>query len=91
MGNMTREDMIQQLERLRQAAQTALSQAGDSEQIQAWHSEYLGRKGRLTAILRNLGSLSADERPQVGKVANDIKVALEAALQDARKLLRRPI
>src|SRR5579872_2495157 len=81
MGNTTREDIVQQLEQVRRDAETALSQASNSEQIQAWHSEYLGRKGQLTSILRNLGSLSAEERPQVGKVANDIKVALETELQ----------
>jgi len=81
MGNTTREDIVQQLEQVLRAAKAALEQAGNSEQIQAWHSEYLGRKGQLTAILRNLGSLTPEERPQVGKVANEIKVALEAALQ----------
>jgi len=81
MGNTTREDIVQQLEQVLRAAKAALEQAGNSEQIQAWHSEYLGRKGQLTAILRNLGSLTPEERPQVGKVANEVKVALEAALQ----------
>src|SRR5690349_1968127 len=81
MGNTQREEIVRQLEQVRRDAQIALSQAGNSEHISAWHSEYLGRKGQLTAILRNLGSLSVEERPQVGKVANDIKVALEAELQ----------
>ena len=81
MGNTTREDIVQQLEQVRRDAQAALAQAGNNEQIQAWHSEYLGRKGQLTAILRNLGSLAPEERPQVGKVANEIKAALEAEFQ----------
>ncbi len=81
MGNTTREDIVQQLEQVRREAQAALAQASNNEQIQAWHSKYLGRKGQLTAILRNLGSLAPEERPQVGKVANEIKVALETELQ----------
>jgi phenylalanyl-tRNA synthetase alpha chain len=81
MGNTTREDIVQQLEQLRVDAGAALEQANNSEQIQAWYSEYLGRKGQLTALLRNLGGLSPQERPQVGKVANGIKAALEEALQ----------
>ena len=81
MGNTTREDIVQQLEQVLREAQATLAQANNSEQIQAWHSEYLGRKGQLTGILRNLGSLAPEERPQVGKVANDIKVTLEAELQ----------
>ena len=66
MGNTTREDIVQQLEQVLREAQAALAQAGNNEQVQAWHGEYLGRKGQLTAILRNLGSLAPEERPQVG-------------------------
>jgi len=82
MSNILREDLLQQLEQLQQEAEAALAQATTSEAIRAWHSEYLGRKGRLTGILRNLGGLSAEERPVVGKTANEVKVALEAALQE---------
>ena len=82
MGSTVQEDILQQLEVLHREAEAALAQANNSETIQAWHSEYLGRKGRLTAILRNLGSLAPEERPLVGKVANEIKVALEQALQE---------
>ncbi len=42
---------------------------------------YLGRKGSLATILRGLGALDAAERPAVGKLANDVKEKLEAALQ----------
>jgi phenylalanyl-tRNA synthetase alpha chain len=82
MSNILREDLLQQLELLQQEAETALAQATTSEAIREWHSEYLGRKGQLTGILRNLGGLSAEERPIVGKMANEVKVALEAALQE---------
>ncbi len=82
MGSTVQEDILQQLEALHREAEAALAQANSSETTQAWHSEYLGRKGRLTGILRNLGSLAPEERPLVGKVANEIKVALEQALQE---------
>jgi phenylalanyl-tRNA synthetase alpha chain len=82
MSNILREDLLQQLEQLQQEAETALTQATTSEEIREWHSEYLGRKGGLTGILRNLGGLSAEERPVVGKTANEVKVALETALQE---------
>jgi phenylalanyl-tRNA synthetase alpha chain len=81
MSNLLREDLLQQLEQLQLEAEAALTRASTSEEIRAWHSEYLGRKGRLTGILRNLGSLSAEERPIVGKTANEVKEALETALQ----------
>jgi len=80
--NTVQPDMLQQLEQLRQEAEAALAQANSTEATRTWHSEYLGRKGRLTAILRNLGSLPAEERRLVGKVANEVKIDLELALQE---------
>ena len=41
---------------------------------------YLGRKGSLAAILRGLGGLDTAERPRAGKLANEVKVRVEAAL-----------
>jgi phenylalanyl-tRNA synthetase alpha chain len=82
MSNIVQEDILQQLKQLQQDAEAALAQANTTEATRDWYSEYLSRKGRLTGILRNLGSLSAEERPLVGKVANEIKAVLENALQE---------
>ncbi len=85
--NTVQPDMLQQLEQLRQEAEAALAQANSTEATRTWHSEYLGRKGRLTAILRNLGSLPAEERQLVGKVANEVKIDLELALQERQETI----
>jgi phenylalanyl-tRNA synthetase alpha chain len=85
--NTVQPDMLQQLEQLRQEAEAALAQANSTEATRTWHSEYLGRKGRLTAILRNLGSLPAEERRLVGKVANEVKIDLEQALQERQEAI----
>jgi len=82
MGNIVQQDLLKQLEQLRQDASAALAQASTSEATRAWYAEYLGRKGELTAILRNVGSLPAEERPLVGKVANEVKDFLEGLLQE---------
>jgi phenylalanyl-tRNA synthetase alpha chain len=82
MGNIVQQDLLKQLEQLRHDASAALAQAGTSEATRAWYAEYLGRKGQLTAILRNVGSLPAEERPLVGKVANEVKDFLEGLLQE---------
>jgi phenylalanyl-tRNA synthetase alpha chain len=82
MGNIVQQDLLKQLEQLSQDASAALAQASTSEAIRAWYAEYLGRKGQLTAILRNVGSLPAEERPLVGKVANEVKDFLEGLLQE---------
>ncbi|MBW7883545.1 MAG: phenylalanine--tRNA ligase subunit alpha [Caldilineaceae bacterium] len=74
-------DLNHQLEQLHQEAAVALERATTTSETESWYHDYLGRKGKMTAILRGLGQLSAEERPLVGKRANQIKVELEAALQ----------
>ena len=74
-------DMLQQLDQLRQEGEAALALATTMQASEAWHAEFLSRKGRLTTVLRGLGGLSKEERPGVGKTANEVKLALEAALQ----------
>ncbi len=82
MSNIVQQDILLQLQQLQKDAQTALAQANTTEATREWYSEYLSRKGRLTGILRNLGSLSAEERPLIGKVANEVKAVLENALRE---------
>jgi len=82
-------DIMQQLEQLRQDAQDSLALAQTSEATRDWHAEFLGRKGRLTGILRGLGSLPAEERSQVGKSANEVKLVLEAALEERQAAIAR--
>ncbi|HXF60419.1 MAG TPA: phenylalanine--tRNA ligase subunit alpha [Caldilineaceae bacterium] len=75
-------DLLAQLDELQHEAMAALGQATTTDATRAWHSDYLGRKGRLTTLLSGLGQLPREERPAVGKVANEIKVRLEAALAE---------
>lgn len=72
--------MIPQLEELEEQGLRDLSQAASAEAIEAWRVAYLGKKGRLTTLLRQVGSLSAEERPAVGQKANEVKTALEQGL-----------
>jgi phenylalanyl-tRNA synthetase alpha chain len=74
--------LLAQLSELQERALAELAQAGSSEAMRTWHSEYVGRKGQLTTLLGGLGQLPREERPAVGKVANEIKVALESALEE---------
>jgi phenylalanyl-tRNA synthetase alpha chain len=78
------DSLLVQLDELQQAALVALAQADSTEATRAWHAEFLGRKGRLTTLLAGLGRLDREDRPAAGKVANEIKLALEGAL-DARQ------
>jgi len=89
MSSLVQQNILQQLERLQEEASAALVAANTTEETRSWHSEYLGRKGRLTGILRNLGGLSPEERPLVGKQANEVKTALESALEERQAALAR--
>jgi phenylalanyl-tRNA synthetase alpha chain len=82
-------EMLQRLEELRREGETALGAVGNSEAIQEWYGEFLGRKGRLTTSLRDLGGLTPQERPVVGKAANEVKKALEAAFEARQAEVRQ--
>ncbi len=69
-----------QLSSLRDDGLAAISGAEDLAALDGVRVAYLGRQGSLTAILRGLGSLPLDERPLAGKLSNEVRVALEAAL-----------
>ena len=73
--------LLDQLAELQEQALAELAQAHSTEATRTWHSDYLGRKGKLTTLLAGLGQLPREERPMVGKVANEIKVVLESALE----------
>lgn len=65
---------------MRKEALAALGAAADADAVRELRVRYLGKKGELTGILRGMGALSAAERPVVGQLANEARIALEAAL-----------
>jgi phenylalanyl-tRNA synthetase alpha chain len=64
----------------------AISDEAELEQVKA---KYLGKEGSLTALLKGLGKLSAEERPAAGARINQIKQSIEAALQQRRDALQQ--
>jgi phenylalanyl-tRNA synthetase alpha chain len=74
--------MKDQLEQLRTAGLRKIQMAERSELLNEIRIEFLGKKGSLTAILREMGSLAAAERPVVGELANRIRQELEQALAE---------
>ena len=75
---------LEELRELRDEGLAAIEAAADLDMLDDVRVEYLGRKGSLTAVLRGLGSLPADEKPTVGRESNLVRRALEEAL-DSRK------
>ena len=68
--------MREQLEQIKAAALREMQKCGDLKALDALRVSYLGKKGQLTAILKQMGRLSAEERPVVGQIANEVRQAL---------------
>jgi len=73
--------LIQTLQEFETEALDAIRAALDGEALEVLRVSYLGRKGRVSGILRGLGDLSADERPPVGAEANRVKEVLQEAFE----------
>ena len=73
--------MKQQLEAIRSAALEAIAATQNAAELDALRVQYLGKKGELTAVLKQMGKLSPEERPVMGQVANEVRAALENAIE----------
>ena len=67
----------------------ALAKAGSLEELNGIRVRFLGKKGELTQILRGMGGLSAQERPRIGQVANEVRSAVENELEARSATLKR--
>lgn len=77
-----------QLEALQQEAQQAIAAADTLERLEELRVVYLGKKGQLSALLRGMGQLSAEERPRIGAITNTVKEALQTDLERQRTKLQ---
>ena len=73
--------MKEQLEAIRKSALDAVVETRTAADLEAVRVRYLGKKGELTAVLKQMGKLSPEERPVMGQLANDVRAALEAAIE----------
>ena len=79
--------MKEQLAKIKEEALASFQAAADAAGLNELRVKYLGKKGELTAVLKQMGRLSAEERPVMGQLANDVRAALESALEDCSKKL----
>lgn len=80
--------MKEALEKIEQSAKQALSAAADAKVLEEIRVKYLGKKGEITAILKQMGKLSAEERPKMGQLANKVRADIEEALTNAQALIK---
>ena len=78
----------QELELLRKKAEQELKEAKDRQGLENLRIKYLGKKGELTAILKQMRELSEQERPVIGQLANELRALLEKELTDRAGELR---
>ena len=79
--------MKEQLAKIRAEALSAFESVKDTAALDELRVRYLGKKGELTAVLKQMGRLSAEERPAMGQLANEVRAALENALDTASEKL----
>ena len=79
--------MKQELEAIHAKALEAIGGAEKAEDLEALRVQYLGKKGELTAVLKQMGKLSAEERPVIGQLANEVRAKLEESVETRAKEL----
>lgn len=81
--------MEQNLKSLAAEGNQAVSAAKSLAELEQVRLAFLGKKGRLTVLLRQMGHLPPEERPAMGKLANQVRAQMEAALEERRRQLSR--
>lgn len=80
--------MKEKLEAIRKKAEAELAAFTDPNQLENFRIAVLGKKGELTSILKMMGSLSAEERPVMGQMANEVRVFIEEKIQEKAQELK---
>ena len=79
--------MREMMQKLRESALQAILSTEDAESLEAMRVKYLGKKGEMTNILRQMGKLSPEERPQMGQMANQLRTEIEKNIENRRQEL----
>ncbi len=84
-------DLKERLKKIESEAARALKDITDLEQLEALRVEFLGKKGRITEVLRQMGKLSAEERPQIGQAANFLKERLHNIIENKKTEIEQEV
>lgn len=80
--------MKEQLESIKSSAAAELATLETTEQLEAFRVRYLGKKGLLTDVLKGMGKLTAEERPVIGQLANEVRNYLENEISTLQATIR---
>ena len=81
--------MQEKLLNLQDTALSEIKEASTIEELESLRVKYSGKKGQLTAIMKEMGKLSAEERPVVGKVANVVREAIEGGINTKKEEIKK--
>lgn len=81
--------MKEQLSAIKAAAEARLKEAADLAELEQLRIKFLGKKGELTAAMKEMGKLSKEERPAMGKLANEVRSFVENALSEKAEALKK--
>ncbi len=81
-------DLEQQLSTLQQEASDEIATLSSLDELEQFRVGYLGKKGKLSKILGGMGKLSAEDRPRIGALANQVKTALQASIDEQKTALQ---
>jgi phenylalanyl-tRNA synthetase alpha chain len=84
---MDKEEELKKLASIQSEALQALADVRDVDALEAWRVTHLGRSSPVMAVFSSMGALDKELRPIMGKVANETRQALEAALEEKRQVL----
>lgn len=80
--------MKAKLAEILQAAKADIAAADHLNVLEDARVKFLGKKGELTSILKSMGSLSPEERPEMGKVVNEVRAEIEGFLEETKEILK---
>ncbi|WP_166242157.1 phenylalanine--tRNA ligase subunit alpha [Paenibacillus turpanensis] len=81
--------MKERLESMQTEALAELGRVAGPQELNELRVKYLGKKGQLTEILRGMGGLSAEERPVIGQVANEVRAAIEGVIEEKQSAFEK--
>lgn len=80
--------MKEQLQNIKETTLAQIAEISDAKALEDLRVKVLGKKGELTAILKQMGGLSAEERPVIGQLANEVRTEIEKAMADKQNALK---
>ncbi|RMH93254.1 MAG: phenylalanine--tRNA ligase subunit alpha [Calditrichaeota bacterium] len=82
--------MKEQIEQIRQQLQAEIQALDDPQAVEAFRIKYLGRKGIITGLFRELGRIEKEQRPEIGRLLNELRQMAETAVEEKKARAAAP-